>query len=280
MVLIIIYLNLCIFFSSLNFLTLPLKNLIIRSTLSVLYLFKNKFGENIVLTSSYEIKTTYHTIYNLINDINVEHQELSSDYFTNSDLSPLNLKRKQINHITEITQEESIFSIDNDFLKLITTYREKLNFFAAFSDIEEQYNEVRLRVRTKEYPSIINKLKFYRLGKEEVGKIPINKCLNDLLGFRIHLDYFDHNDKYFTDICEKLKESYGNRIDFRDASKGNYKAFHFYLYGESWTYFPWELQIWTNENLETNDESHLEHKQQYTTWAQIYKDSNENELER
>lgn len=232
-----------------------------------------------MFTSPYAIETVYHTIYNLINEINLEHDKLSVAFFKDNSIKPLNLKRKQINHITDVTQREEVFSVDSDFLNMITIYRERLNYFTALSDMQDRYNEVELRIRTKEYPSIIDKLKFYRLGKEEVGKIPLNKCLNDLLGFRIHLDYFDHNNKNFKDICEKLKKHYGNRIDFRDASKGNYKAFHFYLYGKSWTYFPWEIQIWKNEDLETNDVSHLAHKQQYTKWAQIYMDSNENELE-
>lgn len=237
-------------------------------------------GKCILVTCTCEIDSLCHTIQKLINDINEEHQELSTTFFMKNNSNSFNLRRKQVNHITEVTQKEKNFSIDSDFLKLLSTYREELNFFAALTDLGEHYNQVELRTRTKESASIVNKLKFYRLGKIEAGKMPINKCLNDLFGFRIYLDSFDHTKECFQEACKELKNRYKNRIDFRDASKGNYKAFHFYLYGESWNYFPWELQIWKNVDRETNDSSHKEHKQQYTKWAEIHKYSNENELKR
>lgn len=218
------------------------------------------------------------SFFELINDINEAHKEISTEFKLDKKDDLINLKRKQINHVTHV-KEANTFSVDNLFLQLISDYRKKLLQYAAYNELEFKYNELTLRSRTKETTSIINKLKYYLVGKKEEGKIPINKCLNDLFGFRIHPMNFDYNNECFQETCEKLKQIYKNRIDFMDSSKGEYKAFHIYLYGEKWSYFPWEIQIWCFSDLEQNDKSHKKHKQEHKDWAEIYKNSTEIELE-
>ncbi|KJH55716.1 hypothetical protein UF14_17235 [Bacillus licheniformis] len=226
-----------------------------------------------------EVESFCYSFYNLIVEINEAHSEFSKEFASEKQDALINLKRKQVNHVTQV-KNGNTFSVDNLFLQLISNYREKLlDYIATDVDFESQYTDLILRARTKESTSIINKLKYYLVGKNEAGKLPLNKCLNDLFGFRIHPTFFDHNKECFQETCQRLKRLYKNRIDFRDSSKGNYKAYHIYLYGESWEYFPWEIQVWRLSDREQNDLSHKQHKQEHRKWAAIYKNSTEIELE-
>ncbi|MCY0088600.1 MULTISPECIES: hypothetical protein [Bacillus amyloliquefaciens group] len=231
-----------------------------------------------VINCTCEMESFCDTFYELIIDINNAHKEISTEFHLEKKDDLINLKRKQINHVTHIN-EENTFSVDSLFLQLISNYREELLLYSAYTDLQNKYKELILRLRTKETTSIVNKLKYYLVGKKEEGKIPINKCLNDLLGFRIHPTFFDHNKNCFQKTCQQLKQIYNNRIDFMDSSKGDYKAFHIYLYGEEWKYFPWEIQIWCLKDRTQNDLSHKDHKQEHKKWAEIYKNSTEIELE-
>jgi len=189
-----------------------------------------------------------------------------------------NLKKKQIRHITEVTEvinQSALFMITDSFYYLLKKYTERLKFVLAQTDLEYDFSDLDFRARIKEPASIVGKIKYYRVGKTEEGKMAIQKCLNDLLGFRITVDTFEHTNKNFTLLCEYLTHNYPNMITARDASKGDYKATHVYFFGESNKFFPWELQIWKRCDAINNDTSHSLHKQEYTEWAKIYKDSKE-----
>lgn len=190
------------------------------------------------------------------------------DEMTSEDL--LNLKKRQIRHICEVTEERT-FMLKTSFHTLLKDCLRELNNLMVAIDLEYDYALYDFRLRVKQHESIINKIKYYQVGKDEQGKISLNKCLNDLLGFRICIDGFQHGCDYFDQICGKLKDRY--RIKSMDASKGSYKATHIYFYGESNTNFPWELQIWHPNDFESNDESHTHHKQEYVDWASDYKNS-------
>ncbi|MGO8609138.1 hypothetical protein ACC848_39940, partial [Rhizobium johnstonii] len=53
----------------------------------------------------------------------------------------------------------------------------------GISDIQNKF--VGIRYRIKQAESISEKLLYYMTDVHEFGKVPLNKCLNDLLGFRI-----------------------------------------------------------------------------------------------
>ena len=82
------------------------------------------------------------------------------------------------------------------------------------------------------------------------GKIPINKCLNDFLGFRIFVDDLES-------IYDSLQKSSikNQKIRMYLREDGDYKGIHLYFKNGKNVYFPWELQIWDikdsilNENL-------------------------------
>lgn len=225
-----------------------------------------------------EIESFCNDLHQLIQEINKLHSDFSTEFSLNKDVKHFNLRKKQIRHITEVTEKKGLFSIDNDFFILLQHYAEKLENVVIYNDLEYLYSDFDLRLRVKQPDSIVNKLKYYRVGKLESGQIPLRKCLNDLLGMRITIDSFDHNNDCFQNICESLMEQY--RIKCMDSSKDDYKAFHFYFYGESNTFFPWELQIWRTEDKEANNRSHQFHKQEYKNWASIYKNSTETSVEK
>ncbi len=95
--------------------------------------------------------------------------------------------------------------------------------------------------------------------------------MNDLLGFRISLEGFDHECEEFKKMCRIIKKFY--KIKYIDSSKGEYKATHIYFYGNNNKFYPWELQIWLPEDFQTNYDSHEKHKQEYIKSASIHKDA-------
>lgn len=220
----------------------------------------------------------YEKIKLLIDEIYRLHADFSTEFSLLETVELKNLKKKQIRHITDITylpDDSGVFLITESFYNLLKTYTERLKGVLAKTDLEFDFYDLDFRARIKEPASIVGKIKFYRVGKSEEGKIAIQKCLNDLLGFRITIDSFEHNSKSLITLSEELLKPYSNMVVIRDASKGDYKATHVYFFGESNKYFPWELQIWKKCDALNNDKSHTIHKQEYTEWAKIYKDSKE-----
>ena len=212
----------------------------------------------------------YNDICDIISKIMVLHQDFCRKFDKVTDEELLNLKTKQIRHICEVTEEQT-FMLNTSFHTLLKDCLRELNSLMVTIDLDYDYEIYDLRLRVKQTESIVNKIKYYQVGKEEQGKIALNKCLNDLLGFRIYIKGFQHDCEYFDQLCGKLKDDY--KIKKMDASKGHYKATHVYFYGESNKYFPWELQIWHPDDFESNDESHTQHKQEYVNWASDYKNS-------
>lgn len=104
--------------------------------------------------------------------------------------------------------------------------------------------------------------KIIRYKARDGGKYPINKCLNDLCGFRIILDENVPRE----DIVLFVKTTWADRkYRCMDASKGDYRAVHLYLQKNN-TAFPWELQIWIKADEKSNNESHERYKHTYTGW--------------
>lgn len=173
-----------------------------------------------------------------------------------------NLKRKQIRHICDAK------GIELDFLRYINEYCDLLvdvQLDDAYDTLSEQ---VEITSRIKNPDSRMSKILHYRNNKQELGAVNINKCLNDLLGFRIWMDDFEHSDEMVHKL-NNLLEKYNVKV--HNSSKNNYKATHIYFSSGDNKYFPWELQIWNRIDHEKNINSHAQHKQDYTKWPEIYK---------
>src|SRR5699024_12655587 len=112
----------------------------------------------------------------------------------------------------------------------------------------------------------INSKKF-----EDIGKITLNKYLNDILGFRLIDVNFDTNSKQIYHYISQLKEQ-KKRLTHKHRENGDYKGYHIYFMGSGAKFFPMELQIWDNKYERSNLISHESYKKDYTYWPEIYTD--------
>lgn len=181
----------------------------------------------------------------------------------------MNLKSKQIRDVYN-----SSCGIDNRFLDYMHTFKDGLTSFyrkilLELDDSIDITDKTEFTGRVKSEESIRNKI--YIKSKDQHGKFPINKCLNDLLGLRI----IDKDYKNNINVLEKkilwFKEQ-GCSINniYRDTKEG-YKGYHIY-FKDSNEAFPIELQIWDSENEKKNRELHVPYKQSYV--KDIIKDYN------
>lgn len=170
----------------------------------------------------------------------------------------INLKTSLVSHIN-----------DNDLIyKYICDYVNFLN--EQSSDILLGLSSVcsyKVNARIKTYNSIEYKIQNYTTEKHGNGKIPINKCFNDLFGVRIFLE----EPLTFEKIYDFIKNDYKGKYKCIDSSKLDYKATHIYFKKNNQT-FQWELQIWNKCDTENNFDSHKKYKQEYTNWEKESKE--------
>ncbi|MEG0470803.1 MAG: hypothetical protein RR588_00555 [Solibacillus sp.] len=200
----------------------------------------------------------------IITKINELHKVISTKWISDQE-NIFNLKRKQIRHICS---EKT--TINQSFLDYMNLYCDEL-MMVQFSDVlMDLSNEYNITTRIKHPDSRISKMLHYRLYKLEQGSVNLNKCLNDLFGLRIIVNEFEHNEEnvlYLKDLLEKTD------VKVHNSCKNDYKATHLYFSNGNNQFFPWELQIWSRIDYETNIKSHAEHKQGYTKWPHIYQES-------
>lgn len=72
--------------------------------------------------------------------------------------------------------------VESNFLSYVQSYYDLLRGVLVNTAYEYEYEHLDFRSRIKQKDSILNKLLYYKDEKNEQGKVPINKCLNDLLG--------------------------------------------------------------------------------------------------
>ncbi len=114
--------------------------------------------------------------------------------------------------------------------------------------------------RLKNVNSIQFKIEDY-YKNHQGGKIPVNKCLNDILGIRIILKENVSLDNIISYVEKKFPD-----LKVIDSSKKDYKAIHIY-FGKGNNYlFRWKLQIWLEKDEINNLISHHRYKQDYIKW--------------
>lgn len=199
-----------------------------------------------------------------IKDINGIHKSISEDHFD---------KKKDIINLKNLEIKDCISSgeIIPSFLDYINEYHSKLNLVIAYSDFEYDYAKSDGRMRVKQKESIQNKLLYYYLTNNN-GEIPVQKCLNDMLGFRLIFDCFDPCADDFINMMSSLKSEL-TLMKWYNRDKDGYKGTHVYFKNGKNVYFPWELQIWSSSDSELNEHSHSEHKSKrsYIDWPKQYK---------
>ncbi len=210
----------------------------------------------------------------LIENINTLHKIHSEEWLKNLHRT-YNLKKTQVCDIC-IKEDESTsqnkINLDFNFIIYMNEYCESLNkvYFHPFYDFLDLDSGFNVTTRIKDPDSRISKLWHYRLAKREHGKVNVNKCLNDLMGFRILSDEFEHDESTIGELKLMLENS---SVKVHNSCKGDYKATHVYFQNGNNIYFPWELQIWNTLDHDINIRSHAQHKQAYTKWPSIYIES-------
>ena len=145
------------------------------------------------------------------------------------------------------------FLKDDEFQMFTIEYLNKFN--TTIKNIDLNIYGVSFSCRVKNLNSIYCKIN--RDNEKHSGKIPIYKCLNDLLGIRLIIDdSFDYEE-----LMKLIKKAFkGYR--FLDASKNGYIANHLYIKVDNFS-FPFEIQFWKKENEIRNKELHKIYKQSY-----------------
>lgn len=164
----------------------------------------------------------------------------------------LNLKKKQV-----VDCQENSEILDSIWRYRSLVNNELINIMFSLNRIEYEQSSVTSRVKAQN--SIEFKIDNY-VTNHEAGKIPLKKCMNDLLGIRIIID-----DIFSYDDIKKYMETYFPQYKCIDSSKLSYIATHVYFENGN-KFFPWELQIWMKKDEENNFSSHKEYKQDYTKW--------------
>lgn len=190
----------------------------------------------------------------------------------NRDIQQINLRKLLVKDVCKQIDIDK-FIIYPDYYNIIKKYLYRLGLLTPdMISFEADYIDLDSRSRVKELGSVIYKLGHYYLVKEEKGEMPLKKCLNDLMGFRVCLPGFSHDCPVFQEMCNFIKNDYN--IKCINSSKGEYyRGTHVYFYGDSNKNFPWELQIWLTDDVQTNLNSHEKHKQKYVKFAEFHKDA-------
>jgi len=188
----------------------------------------------------------------LINFIQKEYIEFNEKWKQSDYYYKFNLKS---NLVCDLLNNEMM-------LETIFNYREFINenniqLLMDFKLFNSEISKVNIRAKTKN--SIEFKIKIYN-DNHENGKIPIEKCLNDLFGIRIICSQKLNYDEIVNFIKEKNK-----KLKCIDSSKKDYKATHIYFKQDNFN-FQWELQIWNKEDETNNINSHEKYKQDYVKW--------------
>ena len=206
----------------------------------------------------------YESVVEIIKRINNLHFAFSSRLKPNL---TCNL-RKTIDKVANETGVDAIFQ------KLIDLYKTELTQFTLeLVSLSEEYSGVRFRIKQAE--SIREKIRYYLGPQHENGKVPINKSLNDFLGFRIFVQ--DVNLVHNRLEVDTSVNAIIDRMYMRD--RDGYIGLHIYFRNRNNKFFPWELQIWSVNDSESNEESHKIHKQK-RKYTLIPKDYHQADLEK
>lgn len=203
------------------------------------------------------MKNVLNDLKSLIDYIQTVYGEVTEEWM-NSEAIKINLKKSQVADI----------DVDGVAYKSIVEYVQLLNERCAAITLRLSFVcSCQVTARVKAQNSIEYKIQNYKTERHEFGRVPINKCINDLFGVRIILD----EPVAFEQICAFIENTYQGKYKCIDSSKLDYKAVHLYFRGTNQA-FPWELQIWNSCDVESNFASHKKYKQEYTTWEKESKE--------
>ncbi len=201
----------------------------------------------------------------LINIIGDYHKAFSESFYKNRE--NINLKKITVKKALKET------SYNGTFMDLVDEYIKEVTHAVLVNVLETNKSTAILRCRGKNRESVLNKLYYYRHEKSD-SNIPIQKCLNDIYGFRLIIE----TELGYEKILEKIEKSKVLKVKLfrayvRKKKDEKYQAIHIYFKSSNNIYFPWELQVWKKEDKEVNENEHKTHKskRKYINWIDTYK---------
>lgn len=216
-------------------------------------------------------------ITNFIDFVDAKYVDINEEWRAINENIGINFRRKNVKDVV-FHLKEGEYQINSSFFIETKKYQNFLSEKFLKGELDQEIenpfsdNFTPALIRTKSHNSIISKVLTYRKRRKEEGAVPINKCLNDLLGYRIiiPIEYinFDINDLVHN-IQLYCDNKCSTRCKVRNSSKpagsGVYKALHINLDKDNYS-FPWEVQIWAKQDSESNYLLHEVHKQDYIQW--------------
>ena len=184
--------------------------------------------------------TTINQIKQLISEINRLHLDFSNDYFETGKIEKLNLSRTIQNVPTA------------HIYKYRLTLHESINDYLMRANIDIKYF---YRVKTRE--SIDDKMERFSSREDQY---PVNNWLNDIFGARIILSADEI--KSVMDLLDSWQEELGLKNWYLREKEG-YRGLHIYFKNKNNFYFPWELQIWDAEDMQSNIQNHEKFKRNF-----------------
>lgn len=169
----------------------------------------------------------------LVSEINRLHANFSTAYFETGKIEKINLSRT----IKRVPAEH--------IYQYRLTLHECINDYLMSANIEIKYF---YRVKTRE--SIDDKISRFSSREDQY---PVNNWMNDIFGARILLTAEDI--AAIKELLDDWQDELGlKNWYFRD--KEGYRGLHIYFKNKSNFYFPWELQIWNEADVQTNIRNH------------------------
>jgi len=177
----------------------------------------------------------------LISKINDVHKSYSQDYFETGKVEKVNLSR----------------TISKVPFKHILNYR--LNLHESINDylMRASIDMIEFFYRVKTAESIEDKIKRY---SNHTDQYPVNNWMNDIFGCRIILTASEIEE--IEQHLDLWREQYGLKNWYKRKKDGD-KGLHIYFKSKSNFYFPWELQIWDERDVESNIETHRQQKRDF-----------------
>ena len=176
----------------------------------------------------------------LVSEVNRLHCDFSNDYFETGKIEKINLSRT-ITHVSAAhiyTYRLTLHECINDYL------------MTANIDIKYFY-----RVKTRE--SIDDKIERFSSREDQY---PVNNWLNDIFGARIILSADEIN------AVINLLDDWQDELGLKNwylRNKEGYRGLHIYFKNKNNFYFPWELQVWDEKDLQSNIQNHEKFKRNF-----------------
>jgi len=176
----------------------------------------------------------------LVSEINRLHFDFSNDYFETGRIDKINLSRT-IQHVPA-----------SHVYKYRLTLHESINDYLMAANIDIKYF---YRVKTRE--SIDDKIERFSSREDQY---PVNNWLNDIFGARIILSAEE-----ITAVMDLL-DDWQDELNLKNwylRNKEGYRGLHIYFKNKNNFYFPWELQIWDAEDVQSNIRNHEKFKRNF-----------------